>query len=79
MELFSLTNIIKEATCFKKNCTPFLLDVILTNSQHLCMRTLNFTTGVSDCHNLLSTVINSSCPSYEKKKISYRSFRNFEG
>lgn len=79
MELFSLTNIIKEATCFKKNCTPSLLDVILTNSQHLCMRTLNFTTGVSDCHNLISTVINSSCPSYEKTKISYRSFRNFEG
>ena len=70
MEFFSLTNIIKEATCFKKNCTPSLLDVILTNSQHLCMRTLNFTTGVSDCHNLISTVIYSSCPSYEKTKIS---------
>ena len=43
------------------------------------MRTLNFTTGVSDCHNLISTVINSSCPSCEKTKISYRSFRNFDG
>ena len=41
-ELFSLTNLIKEPTCFKNICTPFLLDVFLTNSKPLCTRTLNF-------------------------------------
>ena len=31
MELFDYKNLIKEATCFKKDCLPNLNDVILTN------------------------------------------------
>jgi hypothetical protein len=52
MELFDLCNLIKEPTCFMKNCKNSLLDVILTNSKSLCFKTLNFTTGISDqyCH-----------------------------
>jgi hypothetical protein len=30
MELFDLTNLVKQATCFMKNCKESLLDVILT-------------------------------------------------
>ena len=33
MELFDLCNLIKEPTCFMKNCKNSLLDVILTNSK----------------------------------------------
>ena len=76
MELFSLTNLIKEPTCFKKNYTPSLLDVFLTNSKSLCIRTLNFSPGVSDCYNLISSVINNTVPKADKDKMSYRSFRN---
>ena len=47
----------------------------LTNSKNLCMRTLNFSTGVSDCHNMISTVINNTTPNIEK---TFRSFRNFD-
>lgn len=31
-EIFDLHCLVKDPTCFKKNCTPSLLDVILTNS-----------------------------------------------
>ena len=59
MELFDLQNLVKEATCFMKNCKESLLDVILTNNKKLCMKTLNFNTGISGCHNMVSTVINN--------------------
>ena len=78
MELFDLCNLIKEPTCFMKNCKNSLLDVILTNSKSLCFKTLNFTTGISDCHNMISTVINNITPANEKQKIKYRSFKNLD-
>jgi hypothetical protein len=34
-DIFDLTNIIKEPTCFKKDCNPSLVDVILTNKSRL--------------------------------------------
>lgn len=45
MELFDLTHLVKQATCFMKNCKESLLDVILTNNKKLCMQTLNFATN----------------------------------
>ena len=76
MELFDLTNLVKEATCLMKNCK----DVILTNNKKVCMKTLNFATGVSDCHNMIkfSTIINNITPRNEKQKIKYRSFTNLD-
>ena len=74
MELFDLTNLIQKPTCFMKDCKPSLLDVILTNSKSLCMKTLNFGTGISDWHKMISTVINNQISENEKYKIQYRSF-----
>ena len=75
MELFDLTNLVKQATCFMKNCKESLLDVILTNNKKLCMQALNFATSISDCHNMISTIINNITPRNEKQKIKRRSFK----
>jgi hypothetical protein len=56
-DIFDLTNIVKNPTCFMKGCEPSLVDVILTNKNNLCFKTLNFNTGVSDCHHMISTFI----------------------
>ena len=77
MELFYYKNLITDATCFKKGCTPTLNDVILTNASKKCMKSLNFPTGISDCHNFISTVINSSIAKDAMSKFEYRSFRGF--
>ena len=61
-----------------KDCKPSLLDFILTNSKSLCMKTLNFGTGISDWHNMISIVINNQIPKNEKYKIQYRSFRSVD-
>ena len=78
MEFFDLSGLIRKPTCFRKNCKPSLLDVILTNSKSLCIETLNFTTGISDWHNMISTVINNQIPKNEKHNIQYRSFRSVD-
>lgn len=77
-EIFDLHCLVKNPTCFMKNCTPSLLDNILTNSRSLCMKTQNFATGISDCHNFICTVINNATQKIEKVKISYRSFKNLD-
>ena len=77
MELFDLKNLITGATCFKKGCTPSQNDVILSNVSARCMKSLNFPTGISDCHNI-STVINSKIAKDEMSKFEYRSFRGFD-
>ena len=78
MELFDLSSLIQKPTCFMKNCKPSLLDVVLTNSKSLCIKTLNFATGISDWHSMISTVINNQIPKTEKHKIQYRSFRSVD-
>ena len=39
---------------------------------------LNFPTGISDCHNMISTVINTATPTNEKVKFKYRSFKKLD-
>ena len=55
-----------------------MLDAILTNAKPNCIRPQNFTTGVSDCHNMIGTLINTNLPKFEKQKIQYRSFRTLD-
>ena len=50
----------------------------MTNSKSLCIKTLNFATGISDWHNMISAVINNQIPKNEKHKIQYRSFRSVD-
>ncbi|KAJ8307587.1 hypothetical protein KUTeg_014863, partial [Tegillarca granosa] len=77
-DLFNMENTISEPTCFKSNCNPSLVDVILTNKPGMCEKTVNFNTGISDCHHLISVGIKSLMPSLKPKKCAYRSFKNFD-
>ena len=70
MELFDLPNSVQKPTCFIKDCKPSLLDVILTNSKSLCMKIVNFGTGISDWHNMINTVINNQFPKMKNIKFN---------
>jgi hypothetical protein len=61
-----------------KGFEPSLVDVIFTNRTTLCFKTLNFNTGVSDCHHMISTFIKGNIPNYVKSKTQYRSFKEFD-
>ena len=68
---------IMELFDYKKGCTPTLNDVILTNASKKCMKILNFPTGISDCNDFMSTVINTNIVKDEMSKFEYRRFRGF--
>ena len=76
MEVFSLENLISLPTCFKKDCVPSLVDVILTNSKSLTFKTMNLPNAVSNCHNIISTCLNCEVPSDTKQKFDEEVFCN---
>ena len=78
IELFDLSNPVQTPACFKKDWKPSLLDVILTNAKTNCIKPQNFSTGVSDCHNMIGVLITSTMQKNEKQLIQYRSFRTFD-
>ena len=75
---FNLQCMVKEATCFTKNQSPTLIDVVLTNSRTLLCNTINFNCGLSDCHNMIATSLRESCNKMVKKKVTFRSYKNFD-
>ena len=74
---FDMDCIIKSPTCFTKNQVPTLIDVIITNSKTFLCNTINFNCGLSDCHNMIATSLKESCNPVEKKKVTFRSYKNF--
>ena len=74
---FNFTNLIKEPTCFTKNGSPSLIDVILTNDSNLLFRNINFNCGLSDWHNMIATVFKENSISNKRQKVTFRSYKNF--
>ena len=76
-DTFNLDNIVKQPTCFMKNQTPSLIDVILTNSKTLLCNTANFNCGLSDCHHMIATSLKEICSYVNNKNVTFRSYKNF--
>jgi hypothetical protein len=51
---------------------------VVTNKKSLCFKSQNVPTGVSDCHNIISTIIKGEVL-YEPKKLGYyRSYKTLD-
>jgi hypothetical protein len=77
-DIFNLTQLVNGSTCFKKGCNLSLVDVIMTNKKSLCFKSQNVPTGVSDCHDIISTVIKGEVFHEPKKLRYYRSYKTFD-
>jgi hypothetical protein len=77
-DIFNLSQLVNGPTCFKKGCIPSLVDVIMTNKKSLCFKSQNVPTGVSDCHNIISTVIKGEVLHQPKKLRYFRSYKTFD-
>ena len=75
-DVFNLTNLIKDPTCFKGD-TPTLVDVFLTNKPRSFSGVINTDIGSSDFHNFIGVAYRMHAPSSVKRKVSYRSMKNF--
>ena len=69
---FSLSNLIKEPTCFKSTTNPSSIDHILTNQKSLFMKSTAIETGISDFHKCVLTILRSKFIKGSPKVISYR-------
>lgn len=74
---YGLSNVVKQATCFKSINNPTSIDVILTNKPKTIYKHLNTCVGISDFHNLICAATRVDAPVHTKKKILYRSFKKF--
>ncbi len=76
-DAYGLSNLIKEATCFK-NPAGSLLDVFLTNVKSRFYRALNVDYAESDFHHLIGVASRVYAPKSSKKIIHYRSYKKFD-
>ena len=77
-DIFDYSNIVKKETCFTKNASPTLIDVILTNKLSNCQNTTNYNCELSDVYNIVSTQIKGRIPKINRDYITYRSYKNFD-
>ena len=73
-----MKNIVKEKTCFKSAANPSCIDIFLTNSAGSFQNTTTVTTGLSDFHNMVVTVMKTTYPKAQPKIIYYRDYKNFD-
>ena len=71
-------NLVKDATCFKSIENPSCIDLFITNSPLSFQNTTTVTTGLSDYHRLVVTVMKTSFPKSKPKTIYYRDYKKFD-
>ena len=73
--LFCLSHLIKSPTCFTSNHNS-TIDLIMTNKPKVFQKSRSTETGLSDCHNLVSTFFKSHYSKLKPKISYYRSYKN---
>jgi len=71
MPSFNLTNVIKEATCFKSS-DPTLIDVMLVTKRRKILDSFTENVGISDFHNLIGGILRIHKPAPKVKKVVTR-------
>ena len=74
---YGLQSLVKENTCFKSIDNPSCIDLFLTNCSNSFQNTAVLSTGLSDCHKMVLTVLKTTFPKVKPKEIFYRNYKNF--
>ena len=76
-EIYHLTDIIKQPSCFKNPSNPSCIDLFLTNNANCFQKSSVFETGLSDFHQLIVTVMKWHILKQQAKIIKYRNYKGF--
>ena len=76
---FNASNLVKESTCFKNPANPSCIDLFLTNSSSSFQNTTSVSTGLSDFHKMIITVLKTTFPKSKPRIMPYRDFSKFKG
>ena len=74
---FRAKNLVKEPTCYKNQSNPSCVDLLITNGPRSFMKTTTVSTGLSDFHKMVVTVMRSTFPKAEPITIKYRDFSRY--
>ena len=72
-----LENLVKDKTCFKNANNPSTIDLFLTNNSLAFQNTTTKFTGLSDCHQLVLTVIKTTFSKNIPKELFYGDYKKF--
>ena len=76
---YDLKNLVKDKTCFKNPDNPSCIDLFITNNPRSFQNTSAVSTGLSDCHKMVVTVLKTTFKKAKPKEILYRDYKNFDG
>ena len=68
----------KRKTCFKSVKNPSTVDRFLTNCSQSFQNTKAISTGISDCHKMIVTVLKTTFNTAKPKEITYRCYKDFD-
>ena len=77
MDEFHAKNLVKEPTCYANPLNPSCLDLFITNSHRSFQGTTTVTTGISDCHKMVVTVLKTTFPKNESRVLKYRDYSSY--
>ena len=72
----NLVNIVKTKTCFKSKNNPSCIDLFITNCPKSFQNTIAVTTGLSDFHKMIVSVLKKSFKKNKPKVICYKDYKN---
>ena len=75
---YEARNLVKEKTCFKNPNNPSCIDLFITNSSNSFQNTGVVSTGLSDFHKMVVTVLKSTYTKAKPKEIAYRNYKDFD-
>ena len=71
-------NIVKESTCYKSSSNPSCIDLVITNSFSGFQNSKAISTGLSDFHKMVITVLKQTLQRSSPKELVYRDYKNFD-
>ena len=74
---YDAKNIVKHKTCFKNTENPSCIDLIITNSVNSFQNTKVISTGLSDFHKMVVTVLKTTFQKSKPREIIYRDYSKF--
>ena len=74
---FAVSTLVKEKTCFKSLQNPSCIDHLITNSKRSFLNTTVISSGMSDFHKMVVTVMKTKIEKTKAKVILYRNYKKF--
>ena len=78
IDQFNAKCLVKEPTCFKSDVRPSTVDHFITNAPRLFQSTKTLSTGLSDFHKMIITVMKYTIPKSQPRELTYRNYNNFD-